>query len=60
MDRQIVIASFMALTLATTIKVLAPVELPADSSVASTSVQAFTVVQPANFAQPDTIWLVGP
>jgi hypothetical protein len=57
MDRQIVIATFIALTLATVVKVFTPIE----SAATTQMVKAHQVAQnlPLTFT-PDPMWLMGP
>jgi hypothetical protein len=60
MDRQIAIASVIALTLATVVKIHAPVEVAANTEMANTRIQTAGTIQPSAFTQPDPMWLVGP
>lgn len=60
MDRQIVIASVIALVLATAVKIHAPVEAAANTQTANTWIQMTDTAQPSAFIQPDPMWLVGP
>jgi len=59
-DRQIVIASVIALVLATAVKVHAPVETAANTEMANTWIQMTGAAQTSAFIQPDPMWLVGP
>ena len=57
MDRQIVIATFIALTLATVVKVFTPIESAATTHMVK--VQQTAQNLPLTFT-PDPMWLVGP
>jgi hypothetical protein len=59
MDRQIVIASVIALTLAAVVKIHSPIEAAANSETANTQIQAVGATEPSTFTQPDPMWLVG-
>ena len=54
MDRQIVIASVVALTLASIVKVLPPQEITGATWTVKPQAQTFVATQ------PDSLWLVGP
>ena len=60
MDRQIVIASVIALTLVAAVKIHPPIEAGANSEMANTRIQAAGATAPSTFTQPDPMWLVGP
>jgi hypothetical protein len=60
MDRQIVIASVIALTLAAAVKIHSPIEAAANSETANTQIQTVSAAHPLTFTQPDPMWLVGP
>ena len=60
MDRQIAIASVIALTLATAVKIHTPVQAAANTEMANTRIQTAGAIQPSAFTQPDPMWLVGP
>ena len=60
MDRQIVIASVIALTLAAVVKIHSPIEAAANSETANTQIQAVGATEPSTFTQPDPMWLMGP
>ena len=60
MDRQIIVAIVVALSLATAIKIHPPIEAAANTETANTRIQAVGETQAARFTQPDTTWLVGP
>ena len=60
MDRQIVIASVIALTLVIVVKIHPPIEVAAKFEMANTQIQAAGATQPSTFTQPDPMWLVGP
>jgi len=53
-DRQILLATLVALALAATIKIVAPLETAAIGEAGKIRIPAATAVQ------PDTKWLVGP
>jgi hypothetical protein len=57
MDRQIVIATFIALTLATVVKVVTPIESAATTHVVK--IQQASQNLPLTFT-PDPMWPVGP
>jgi hypothetical protein len=57
MDRQIAIATFIALTLATVVKVVTPIESAATTHMVR--VQQADQSLPLTFT-PDPMWLVGP
>lgn len=59
-DRQIVIASVIALVLATAVKIHAPIEAGANTEMANTWIQTAGTAQPSAFSQPDPMSLVGP
>lgn len=60
MDRQFVIASVIALTLAAAVKIYSPIEAAANSETANTQIQTVSAAYPLTLAQPDPMWLVGP
>jgi hypothetical protein len=60
MDRQIIIASVIALTLVAAVKIHSPIEAAANSEATNTQIQAAGATEPSTFTQPDPMWLVGP
>ena len=59
-DRQLVVASVIALVLATAVKVHAPVETAANTEMANTWIQTTGAARTSALIKPDPMWLVGP